>query len=74
MECLLDRILPIGSDHPVIGRMVRFHVRDELYENARIDVASLDSLGRLAGDYTKLDYLQPAHGSRALRSVCHGSG
>jgi flavin reductase (DIM6/NTAB) family NADH-FMN oxidoreductase RutF len=55
MECLLDRVLPIGSDHLVIGRMVRFHVRDELYENGRIDVASLDPLGRLAGDYTKVE-------------------
>jgi flavin reductase (DIM6/NTAB) family NADH-FMN oxidoreductase RutF len=56
MECLLDRVLPLGSDHLVIGRMVRFHVRDELYgENGRIDVASLDPLGRLAGDYTKVE-------------------
>ena len=56
MECLLDRILPLGTDHLVIGRMVRFHVRDELYgENGRIDVAGLDPLGRLAGDYTKVE-------------------
>jgi flavin reductase (DIM6/NTAB) family NADH-FMN oxidoreductase RutF len=56
MECLLDRVLPLGSDHLVIGRMVRFHVRDELYgENGRIDVAGLDPLGRLAGDYTKVE-------------------
>jgi flavin reductase (DIM6/NTAB) family NADH-FMN oxidoreductase RutF len=56
MECLLDRVLPLGTDHLVIGRMVRFHVRDELYgENGRIDVAGLDSLGRLAGDYTKVE-------------------
>lgn len=56
MECVLDRVLPLGTDHLVIGRMVRFHVRDELYgENGRIDVASLDPLGRLAGDYTKVE-------------------
>ncbi len=55
MECVLDRILPLGTDHLVLGRMVRFHVRDELYENGRIDVASLDPLGRLAGDYTKVE-------------------
>ena len=56
MECLLDRVLPLGTDHLVIGRMVRFHVRDELYgENGRIDVAGLDPLGRLAGDYTKVE-------------------
>ena len=56
MECLLDRLLPLGTDHLVIGRMVRFHVRDELYgEKGRIDVAGLDPLGRLAGDYTKVE-------------------
>ncbi len=56
MECLLDRVLPLGTDHLVIGRMVRFHVQDELYgDNGRIDVAGLDPLGRLAGDYTKVE-------------------
>ena len=55
MECLLDRILPLGTDHLVIGRMVRFHVKDELYgETSRIDVGGLDPLGRLAGNYTKV--------------------
>ena len=56
MECFLDRVLPLGTDHLVIGRMVRFHVRDEIYgDNGRIDVAGLDPLGRLAGNYTKLE-------------------
>ena len=31
MECLLDRVLPLGTDHLIIGCMARFHVRDELY-------------------------------------------
>jgi flavin reductase (DIM6/NTAB) family NADH-FMN oxidoreductase RutF len=56
MECLLDRVLPLGSDHLVIGRMVRFHVKDELYEETgRIDVSGLNPLGRLAGNYTKVE-------------------
>ena len=55
MECVLDRVLRFGTDHLVIGRMVRFHVRDELYENGRIDVARLQPLGRLAGNFTKVD-------------------
>jgi len=56
MECVLDRVLALGTDHLVIGRVVRFHVRDELYgENSRIDVAGLDPLGRLAGDYTRIE-------------------
>ena len=55
MECLLDRILTLGSDHLVIGRMVRFHVRDELYEDGRVNVAKLQPLGRLAGNYTRIE-------------------
>src|ERR687893_2496620 len=55
MECLLDRVLQLGTDHLIIGRMARFHVRDELYENGRIDVAKLQPLGRLAGNYTKVE-------------------
>ena len=55
MECLLDRILALGTDHLIIGKMVRFHVKDELYENGRINVAKLQPLGRLAGNYTKVE-------------------
>ena len=56
MERILDRVLPLGTDHLVIGGMVRFHVKDELYgENVRIDVSCLDPLGRLAGNYTKVE-------------------
>ena len=39
MECVLERVLKLGTDHLVIGKMVRFHVREELYENGRIDIA-----------------------------------
>jgi flavin reductase (DIM6/NTAB) family NADH-FMN oxidoreductase RutF len=55
MECFLDRVLELGTDHLIIGRMVRFHVGDELYESGRIDVAKLQPLGRLAGNYTKVE-------------------
>lgn len=55
MECVPDRVLLLGTDHLVLGRMVRFYVRDELYENGRIDVAKLQPLGCLAGDYTKVE-------------------
>lgn len=53
-ECVLDQILPVGSDHLVLGRAIRFHIRDELYKEGRVDLESLDPLGRLAGNYTKL--------------------
>jgi flavin reductase (DIM6/NTAB) family NADH-FMN oxidoreductase RutF len=56
MECILYKVLPLGTDHLVLGRMVRYHVKDELYEeNGRINVSSLDPLGRLAGNYTKVE-------------------
>jgi len=55
MECVLERVLELGTDHLVIGRMVRFHVREELYENGRINVAKLQPLGRLTGNYTKIE-------------------
>jgi hypothetical protein len=39
-----------------IGKMVRFHVRDELFgENGCIDVADLNPLVRIASDYTKVE-------------------
>ncbi|HSK86389.1 MAG TPA: hypothetical protein VK902_23720 [Rubrobacter sp.] len=48
-------MLKLGTDHLVIGKMVRFHVREEFYESGRIDVAKLRPLGRLAGTYTKVE-------------------
>ena len=55
MECVLGRVLKLGTDHLVIGKMVRFHVREEFYESGRIDVAKLQPLGRLADSYTKVE-------------------
>lgn len=56
MECVLDRVLPLGSDYLVIGRVVRFHVSDDLLsESGRVDVVGLDPLGRLAGDFTRIE-------------------
>lgn len=55
MECVLDRVLAVGTDSLVLGRVVRFHVRDDLYSAGRVDVAKLDPLGRLAGNYTRVE-------------------
>lgn len=58
-ECVLDRIVVI-SDRPgggaaVFGRVVCVHVRDDLYDDGRIDTEALRPIGRLAGDaYTPL--------------------
>ncbi|MBD2870241.1 flavin reductase family protein [Paenibacillus arenilitoris] len=61
MECVLERSLPLGGtdESPacdlLIGRVVRFHVDESLYENGRIDAAALKPVSRLAGsDYAKL--------------------
>ena len=34
----------------VLGEVVRFHVREELFDYFRIDPAALDALGRMAGN------------------------
>jgi flavin reductase (DIM6/NTAB) family NADH-FMN oxidoreductase RutF len=62
MECLLERAIPLGgtpeggpSCDLLIGRVVHYHIREELYTNGRIDPVGLKPLARLAGnDYSKL--------------------
>lgn len=51
MECQLLDILEYagGENNLVIGQVVLFHIRDDLYENGRIDFRRLRPLGRLAG-------------------------
>ncbi|MEV5029930.1 flavin reductase family protein [Paenibacillus sp. LPE1-1-1.1] len=61
MECVLEQALALGgsADSPacdlLIGRVVRFHLDEALYENGRIDAKALKPVSRLAGsDYAKL--------------------
>jgi flavin reductase (DIM6/NTAB) family NADH-FMN oxidoreductase RutF len=54
MECRLLQVIYTG-DKPasgviVLGEVVRFHVREELFEDFRIDPAGLDAVGRMAGN------------------------
>ncbi len=60
-ECKLEQIVQVGPEGPgggalVIGRVVLFHVQDDLIDaRKRIDHARLQPVGRLAGmSYTKL--------------------
>ena len=58
LECRLARVVPVGRephDYLVLfGEVVCFYVRDDLYDNGRIDAARLQPLGRLAGNqYSK---------------------
>ncbi|MGY4982682.1 hypothetical protein ACWCYL_37015 [Streptomyces sp. 900105755] len=40
----------------VWGRVVRFHIRDDLYlDRGRIDTAALPAVGRLAAEYTLVE-------------------
>lgn len=58
LECTLDRIIPVGEvqDHVVWGKVVRFHIRDDLYtESGRIDTGAIPTVGRLAAEYTLAD-------------------
>jgi flavin reductase (DIM6/NTAB) family NADH-FMN oxidoreductase RutF len=54
-ECVLDQIVEIGdgkagSGFIVVGTIVLFHIDDSVYDNGRIDLESLNPLGRLAGN------------------------
>ncbi|MDQ0113417.1 flavin reductase family protein [Paenibacillus harenae] len=61
MECVLEQTIPLGEKEGapacdlLIGRIVYFHVDEELYDNGRIKVEALKPVSRLAGsDYAKL--------------------
>ncbi|WP_223636629.1 flavin reductase family protein [Planococcus sp. 4-30] len=53
MECQLVESVPLGGDGPgsdlFIGKIVRFHLDEAIYENGRIDPRGLDAISRLAG-------------------------
>ncbi len=54
MECRLTQVIYTG-DQPasgvvVLGEVVRFHVREVLFEDFRIDAAGLEAVGRMAGN------------------------
>jgi flavin reductase (DIM6/NTAB) family NADH-FMN oxidoreductase RutF len=54
MECQLEQIIQLGSDHLVIGRMVLYHINDDYYlGNYKVDLEKLQPLGRLAGNYSE---------------------
>ncbi len=58
LECRVVQIVPIGEagqgNGLIIGRVVLFHVRDDLLHDGRIDQQALRAVGRMAGDgYTR---------------------
>lgn len=60
MECILEHSLELGGlESPgcdlLIGRVVQFHIENDIYENGRIDPRGLSAVSRLAGaNYAKI--------------------
>jgi flavin reductase (DIM6/NTAB) family NADH-FMN oxidoreductase RutF len=54
MECRLLQVIYTGrapgAGVIVLGEVVRFHLREDLFEDFRIDPAGLDAVGRMAGN------------------------
>lgn len=62
LECRLVQVVELGArpgaSSLVIGQVVQMHIRDDLYENGRIDFTRLQPVARLAGNwYTTLGRL-----------------
>ncbi|MED4531107.1 flavin reductase family protein [Metabacillus fastidiosus] len=60
MECTLERSLELGSMDSagcdlIIGKVVQFHIENDLYKDGKIDPDSLATVSRLAGtNYAKI--------------------
>jgi flavin reductase (DIM6/NTAB) family NADH-FMN oxidoreductase RutF len=54
MECRLMQVIYTGnlpaSGVIVLGEVVRFHIREDLFDDFRIDPVALDAVGRMAGN------------------------
>ncbi|MBP2113561.1 flavin reductase family protein [Paenibacillus silagei] len=50
MECVLEHCLELPNNDLVIGRIVQFHLDEEIYEQGRIDPVRLGAVSRLAGN------------------------
>ncbi|ALC90328.1 hypothetical protein AM500_11430 [Bacillus sp. FJAT-18017] len=65
MECVLETSLELGGGEVpgcdlLIGRVVQFHIDEEIYEKGRIDPRGLAAVSRLAGaNYAKIGEIFP---------------
>ncbi|MBD1382316.1 flavin reductase family protein [Metabacillus arenae] len=56
MECKLDRIIEVGTNHLVLGRLVCYHIKDDVYiENYKVNTEKLQPIGRLGGNYALIN-------------------
>lgn len=52
MECVLEHHLEPGKGSDLfIGKVVQFHIADDLYEEGKINIEKLQAVSRLAGAY-----------------------
>ena len=51
MECRLERIVQVGRSALILGRVVMWHVRDDLMKGGSVDPHLLTFVGRLGDDY-----------------------
>lgn len=53
MECRLEQVVHVSTEplggSLVLGRVLRFHIRESLFDNFRIDPEKLHAIGRMAG-------------------------
>ncbi|MEV6406110.1 flavin reductase family protein [Streptomyces bobili] len=71
-ECVVEMIVPApdGVNHLVVGRVVQFYIRDDLYlPSGRIDTGAIAPIGRLAAEYTVVDntFVPPLDGETLQR-------
>jgi flavin reductase (DIM6/NTAB) family NADH-FMN oxidoreductase RutF len=68
MECRLLQVIYTGrvpgAGVIVLGEVVRFHLRESLVEDFRVDPAGLDAVGRMAGTTwvrtrDRIDFIRP---------------
>jgi len=53
MECKLNRVIAVGRNYLVLGRLVCYHIREDVYiKGDKINYQALQPIGRMAGDYT----------------------
>ena len=51
MECTLEHSLQLSGCDLIIGKVVQFHIDEDIYDKGRIDPLKLDAVSRLAGDH-----------------------
>lgn len=60
MECILEQVMEVGEANEIgadliIGKVIRIHVDEKIYENGRINPDELRAVARLAGsNYARL--------------------